>query len=89
MIIKDSWLSRGKDAGKTWTRAHNTPRICLFTPMRVGRGPAHGDEVGNIRVTCGMFDNGERFYLEDDWKTSVEPHAKQARHWTGVTTFRR
>ena len=89
LVVKDQWLERGTTGGGRWVRSHNTPRVCLFTPMRVARGPGHGREVGDLRVTYGVFDDGEKFYFEDLWEKIPEPNLRLARHWTGITTFRR
>ena len=88
IFVKDSWLTRGSSGNGTWTRVHNTPRFCLFTPMKVARGPGRGDEVGDVRVTHGRYDDGEAFVIEDDWRRSGAPHRRLARHWTGFTSFK-
>ena len=88
LILKDEWLEQGPAASGRWTRAHNRPRLCPFTPMRVARGPSAGEQVGDIRVTYGTFDDGTKAYREDLWKTTGSPHEKLEQHWTGVTSFR-
>ena len=52
----DSWESRGEHG--VWARRHSTPRLSLFTPYRVPRGPPKGLALGLKRRTIGKFING-------------------------------
>ena len=61
--------------------------MSLFTPMKVANGPLSGSEVSGRRVTTGEFEDGEKFVLEDNWKTAEDPHMLLPKHWRGVTTF--
>ena len=81
----DEWASRG-DKG-AWTRQHARARRSLFTPMKVGRGHVRAEEVGAVRVTRGIFDNGEIFTHTDRWKEAKDPHRGLPRPWTGFTVF--
>ena len=85
----DHWVSQAEcEEDTTWTRAHRKPRLCLFTPMKVAKGPLHGDDVGDVRVTIGKYVDGEEFFIADEWKRSEHPHEQMRTHWTGFTTFR-
>ena len=62
----DWWISRG--AHHRWVRQHSTSRRSLFTPCRVARGPAHPDELSAVRKTEGVFADGEKFLIVDNWR---------------------
>ena len=80
----DSWIS-GPAAG--WIRVHRRDRQTLFTPMKVYMGPEHHADVGELRVTNGIFADGSVFEVRDEWKRVQRPHRKLRMPWTGTTTF--
>ena len=87
-VVRDQWLHPAGRDGKTWCRSHSTPRLCLFTPMKVARGPLYAQEVGEVRVTYGEYEvTGEKFVIQDNWKESTAPHKNLQRHWAGFTVF--
>ena len=81
----DYWHTRGSDG--VWVRVHATPRQALFTPAKVHRGPAHLDRLQCKRETVGVYDDGETFRLEDDWRITKQAHRILDKKWTGRTTF--
>jgi hypothetical protein len=79
---KDGWISK-----RPWQRRHDTPRRALFTPMRVVGGPANAGSVGSTRVTTGKYATGKTFVIEDNWRTTSQPHRLLGGAWTGTTCF--
>ena len=82
---KDSWAERGSK-GK-WVRIHATPRRCLFTPLKVAKGPKEQGELSELRVTNGRFANGEQFTFVDQWASADNAHRILKQPWTGRTMF--
>ena len=82
-LLADAWCRESPQ----WTRIHTKPRISLFTPMKVARGPTAGSEVGEWRTTEGVYQDGTTFLVKDRWKAAADPHAHLAQPWTGITTF--
>ena len=81
----DAWESRGE--GGAWIRRHSTPRLSLFTPYRVPRGPPKGTRLGLKRRTVGQFVNGVAFDVTDDWTSGSQAHRFLSDGWTGRTIF--
>ena len=81
----DSWESRGEDGA--WVRRHSTPRLSLFTPYRVPRGPPKGLALGLKRRTIGKLINGDAFDVTDDWTSGSHAHRFLKDGWTGRTDF--
>ena len=67
---------------------HRRPRISLFTPLRVARGPDASTHLFRIRKTQGVrLDTFEPFEIADDWTQSGNAHRKMSFPWVGKTTF--
>ena len=81
----DSWESRGAD-GK-WIRRHSAPRLALFTPFRVPKGPPKGQRLAMRRRTVGQFVGGGTFDVIDDWTSGSQAHRFLRDAWTGHTEF--
>ena len=81
----DCWEKRGEDG--TWIRRHTNPRLALFTPFRVPRGPPKSAHLGMVRRTVGRFVNGDQFDVEDDWTSGSQAHRFLRDGWTGRTIF--
>ena len=80
----DYW--QASDDGRTWTRAHITPRRKLYVPVPSADLPLHlfkAERVTNIRRGPP---NPERLRITDEWQT---PQGDRELHylWTGTTTF--
>ena len=52
----DRWKSRGVDG--VWHRWHTSPRLSLFTPYKVAKGPASGVSLKRLRFTYGITADG-------------------------------
>jgi hypothetical protein len=59
---EDLWVKEGH----TWIRAHITPRQALFTPTGTRSGPAHPEELKNIRRATCYLENGGKILLGDN-----------------------
>ena len=81
----DSWESRGEHG--VWVRRHSTPRLSLFTPYRVPRGPPKRLTLGLERRTIGKLINGDSFDVTDDWTSGSQAHRFLKDGWTGRTEF--
>ena len=81
----DTWTSRGE--GGNWIRNHATPRLAMFTPFRVPRGPAKNQRLAMRRRTIGTFLSGGDFDVIDDWTTGSQAHRFLRDAWTGRTEF--
>ena len=81
----DRWHARGVEG--SWIRMHTTPRTALFTPSKVARGPANLDKISNTRITVGVYESGEKFRVEDEWREKKRAHMQLSSPWTGTTTF--
>ena len=76
--------------GSSWLiRAHNLPRLTLFTPSRAPTCPIDEDKLTGVRKTKlkGMHPNAEEVKIEDDFKESDEPNKTLQERWTGETWF--
>ena len=82
---EDHWNSRGAEG--QWVRVHATPRRSLFTPCRVLRGPARPDLLGEHRTTVGVYEDGSKFRVVDEWRQAGRAHRLLEQPWTGMTTF--
>ena len=80
------WKTRGKKG--VWHRWHVTPRISLFTPYRVAKGPGKGTALSSSRFTCGVTASGESFEFFDDWTTLANRHRVLTESWVGYTIFK-
>ena len=81
----DCWSARGQE-GK-WIRQHPTPRLSLFTPYRVPRGPPKNQKLKMSRRTVGEFLTGGKFDVVDDWTSGSQAHRFLKDAWTGQTEF--
>ena len=81
----DCWVARGE--GGQWTRQHTTPRLSLFTPYRVPKGPPKNLKLKMTRRTVGRFTNGDEFDVQDDWTSGSQAHRFLRDGWTGRTEF--
>ncbi len=78
-----SWKTGGSG---TIVMTHLKERTELFTPLRVAGSPPV-KSLTAIRITQGVFDNGQEFHRRDNWTARATAHLKLARPWTGTTTF--
>ena len=81
----DDWISRG-DKG-CWHRRHCTPRVSLFTPYKVARGPASRIPLSHVRFTRGVTESGQAFEFHDDWTVPEQKHRVLEEPWVGYTIF--
>ena len=83
---RDSWSSVGVEG--IWKREHRRPRVSLFTPMRVAKGPSANSHLSRIRQTRGVrLDTLESFEIADDWTQSGNAHRRMSFPWVGTKTF--
>ena len=83
-FTSDRWIER--KAKDFWERLHVKRRQTLFTPMKIIGGPRYGTEIGDVRVTMGVDNQNNYFYVVDEWKKLRDPHARCER-FTGRTVF--
>ena len=81
----DRWKSRG-DKG-VWHRWHLTPRVSLFTPYKVAKGPTPNMSLQASRFTCGVTESGQAFEFVDDWTRPDNRHRTLSEPWIGFTIF--
>ena len=81
----DTWSSRGQNGN--WIRSHATPRLAMFTPFRVPRGPAKNQRLAMRRRTVGTFLSGGDFDVTDDWTSGSQARRFLRDAWTGRTEF--
>ena len=81
----DRWLSRGHKG--LWQRMHSSPRISLFTPFKVSKGPSAGMPLQSIRFTKGITKSGHRFEFQDNWQQAERRHHRMDEEWIGFTVF--
>ena len=62
-------------------RIHIKPRRALFAAMKVAGGPRDAKVVGTTRLTICQFEDGEKFVVRDNLKTSRELHGREALHF--------
>ena len=79
----DCWISRGHSSN--WTRCHNQPRLLLFTPYRVPKGPPKNVQLSMLRRTRGTFVSGGEFSVEGQGTGSSTAHRFLKDDWVGVT----
>jgi len=79
---KDYWTLT--DDGKFVIRHHVRSRKCLFTPHQVQGMPVDVTSLTGKRITeVKGFDES----IEDNYKTSPEPHRNLGKPWIGSTSF--
>jgi hypothetical protein len=90
--LSDYWSERGEQG--RWVRVHVDPRAVRFDPWRAPRGPGRKTKLKNIRITQGVYENGDNFQKTDDWQIDGHhdiPHGEHGRSvshlWTGRTIF--
>ena len=81
----DRWGSRGEDG--VWRREHTTPRVSLFTPYKVAKGPGAKVAMAHQRITYGVTKSGKKFEMTDDWTLPDRQHLVLAEPWVGHTIF--
>ena len=81
----DRWKSRG-DRG-VWHRWHTTPRMSLFTPYRVAKGPSQNIAIQSSRFTCGVTRDGKAFEFYGDWTRPENSHRLLPEPWIGYSVF--
>ena len=81
----DVWISRGQ--GGKWVRKHSAPRLALFTPHRVPKGPPKGQRLAMRRRTIGSFVGGGAFDVTDDWTSGSQAHRFLRDAWVGRLEF--
>ena len=81
-IVKSDFWAEGNE----YKRMHLKSRNCLFTPLKIPGPPKLADDVGDLRVTTGMYKSGKDFVIRDLWKTAENPH-RRIEEFTGETVF--
>ena len=81
----DNWRKRGE--GGVWHRDHTTPRLSLFTPYKVARGPPGKKSLNHVRFTYGVTERGRCFEFHDDWTLPERRHKLMEEPWVGFTVF--
>ena len=78
----DQWQVGDREA----VRRHEKSRKELFTPLGVaGAPPANG--LTPVRITNGVFSDGEAFEIIDTWTARPTAHRALDKYWTGTTRF--
>ena len=68
---------------------HRTPRLALFTPLRVAGGPGRDLKLAKSRITIGTFvGSGEEFKIEDQYTKPRAAHLMLEHAWIGTSEFR-
>ena len=70
------------------TRLRKRPRATLFSPEGTQDRPVELKDVAGERTTFMEFDDGPKSSVTDNWMTSDDPKAKQARCFKGRTVFK-
>ena len=70
----DRWTSCGVRG--IWHRWHMPPRLSLFTPYKVSKGPGSRCCLHQHRSTYGVTSAGRSFDFDDDW---TKPESTMAR----------
>ena len=83
--IPDHWSEKG-ERGR-WVRIHSTPRTERFDATMAVKGPGRRTKLQNIRVTKGVYIEGNKFKEEDDWENPDMKRPKDSRPWVGETIF--
>ena len=81
----DDWGERGEN--KRWSRLHRTPRLALFTPFKIPRGPGRKTKLSAVRITRGIDEQGNKFSIRDDWTNPDCSHRILNKKWVGETYF--
>jgi hypothetical protein len=81
----DDWISRGQNG--TWHRQHSTPRVSLFTPYKVAKGPKARVPLSHVRFTYGTTESGKTFEFHDDWTLPSRKHYVLEEPWVGYSIF--
>ena len=81
----DRWDARGE--GGVWCRCHTTPRVSLFTPYKVAKGPEPRLAMTYQRYTYGVTESGRKFEICDDWTVPDRRHLVLEEPWVGRTIF--
>ena len=63
------------------------PRLLLFTPYRVPRGPAKNLRLAFTRRTVGTLASGSTFDVTDEWHTGSQAHRFLRDAWARLTEF--
>jgi len=82
----DRWEHKGEE--DKWSRRHTTARRALFTPYKVAKGPGRKTKLLTMRITEGVYENGQKFKLIDDWTKPSESHRLLEADWIGRTIFK-
>ena len=79
----DDWQIHNGNA----TRTHKSPRLELFTPLRVSGSPP-AKALTPLRITEGVFvESGVRFKRVDTWTSRSAAHLSLGKRWIGRTIF--
>ena len=81
----DRWQVRGEDG--IWCRSHTTPRVSLFTPYKVARGPESRLAMTYQRYTYGVTESARKFEMCDDWTVPDRRYLVLEEPWIGHTIF--
>ncbi|CAE7254846.1 RE2 [Symbiodinium natans] len=82
----DSWVL--DEANATLTRLHKRGRATLFSPEGTKDRPVELKDLTGERVTVMNFEDGSSKTLNDDWRKSDDPRAKQDKYFKGKTVFK-
>ena len=81
----DRWKSGGVDG--IWHRWHTLPRLSLFTPYKVAKGPASSIGLQQHRFTYGVTAAGRTFEFHEDWTKPERAHMVLDEPWLGYTVI--
>ena len=81
----DNWISMGK--GGILHKQHSTPRVSLFIPYKVAKGPGSRIPLSHFRFTCGVTESRKSFEFHDDWTLPEQRHRVMDEAWIGYSVF--
>ena len=81
----DRWKSRGSEGN--WHRWHTSPRLSLFTPYKVAKGPVSNVGLQRHRLTYRITVEGRSFELDNVWTKQERAHMALDEPWVGYAVF--
>ena len=80
--LRNGMIEESKGNG---LEVHRTPRVAMFTPFRVRRGPGRKTRLQSVRQTIRVDEKGHQFDVVDDWTDKAHAHRALPARWTGIT----
>ena len=86
-VRPDVWSFRQDGGRRFLVRVHHLPRLSLFSPQRMTSCPVPESDLSGRRLTKlkGMSPDAKEVVIEDDYKTSEDPHKSLQDRWKGET----